>query len=114
MSGIKDYYDGLAADSGSVEVPEWAMKLYIGPLTMEQYKKIVAAGEQSDAERSLAIIFVCSKNSDGGLIFGKSEQMDLRLYGTPRVVSRVAGDIWNMAPQGDVGVLEEGEGEKKS
>ncbi len=93
MTTIKDYYDKLNKARSSMEIPEWNKTIWIGPLTYAQYQKIKTAEDVADSERALAILEVCAKNEKGEPAFGADEMRDVRLYGIPVVVTRVANEI---------------------
>lgn len=101
-SSIKRYFDELSEERSTIEIPEWGKTVYVGPLTMAQYRLIADAKKVSDSECALTIIRACAKDEKGRPAFDSEEQEDLRLYGTPAVILRVADQIESAIPSESV------------
>lgn len=108
MTTIRDHYNKLSENQGTVEVPEWGKTIYVGPLTFAQYQRIEAAEKISDSERGFGIIEACAKSQDGGSAFSVEELRDLRLYAPAWLVTVTANKI--MAVQNQFKEKEDAQG----
>ena len=99
MGGIRQYYQELNQGRSRIEVPEWRMSFFVGPLTVGQFERIDTA--KTDAERNRLIIITCAKDENGFPAFTSDMESELAQYGTTDVVPRVAGEIMQALPRGE-------------
>lgn len=93
MSGfskrIKDAY--AARSLRPVEVPDWDLTVYVGPLTVGQASRFSA--EPDDFKRACRIIQVRAKKADGTPLFDEEDYDALISHGEAELIARVASDI---------------------
>lgn len=91
MGSIKSYYTKQNEARKRIEVPEWGISFFVGPLTVKQFERISEA--ESDSERNRLVIATCAKDSENAPALSPEDQDELAAYGTVDVVSRVAAEI---------------------
>lgn len=91
MGGIRRYYDQKNEARVKIDVPEWGISFYVGPLTVLQFERIAKA--ETDGERNREVILTCAKDEKGAPALNAEDQEDLARYGTTDIVARVSAQI---------------------
>ena len=104
MGKIKERYDQLNAQREAIDIPEWDMVVYVGPLTFGQFVEIDAA--ETAVERNLALIRYCCKNEQGEPAFDLDKLSEMRAYGEASLIATTALRV-HKVHQGFERVMEE-------
>lgn len=95
MSKIKDFYESQNAIKVRIDIPEWEKVVYVGPMTYGQFVTVERARNSEDGSSAgnLALVTACCKSEVGQPGFNAEEQADLKLYGSPSLIARVAMQV---------------------
>lgn len=95
MSKIKDHYLAQNEQRVRIAVPEWDKFIFVGPMTFAQYLAIerVREGPEGGAGGNRALLEFCCKADNGDPAFDADELQELKLYGSPTLIARLARQV---------------------
>jgi hypothetical protein len=96
-----------------LEIPEWGLTLYFGPLTVAEMEAVEKRQPKTPYERNLFLLVSAARDADGKPVFQQTDIYTLQTEATIEVIGRIIAFMWK-DDSGQGAAKELGEGQTSS